>query len=59
MRVILAVIGALTMTLAFSPIAELFKFGPLHLDDLALVTSAAFAMMILLEWANRRQDHRI
>ena len=45
----LAVILALSTTLAVPMIADLFKFGPLHGDDLALVIGAAVAMVIGLE----------
>ena len=47
--VLLAVILALTTTLTIPMIADLFKFGPLHGDDLALVIGAAVAMVIGLE----------
>ena len=47
--VLLAVILALSTTLAVPVIADLFKFGPLHGDDLALVIGAAVAMVIGLE----------
>jgi Ca2+-transporting ATPase len=47
--VLLAVILALSTTLAVPMIADLFKFGPLHGDDLALVIGAAVAMVIGLE----------
>jgi len=51
--VLLIVLAVVTITLSLSllwPAArELFKFGPLHLDDLALTLGAAAAVLLALE----------
>ena len=39
----------LAMTLTWQPAMDLFRFGPLHLDDLALSTVAGVAILITLE----------
>jgi len=47
--VIAIVIAVLATSLTLSPIAALFKFGPLHADDLALTAAAAVTTLIVLE----------
>jgi Ca2+-transporting ATPase len=39
----------LTATLAWPPARELFRFGPLHADDLAVCFGAAFIILLLLD----------
>jgi len=52
-RVLLLVIGfviaVLAVSLAWPVAAALFRFGPLHADDLALTAGAAVATLIVLE----------
>ncbi|MGJ4948428.1 cation-translocating P-type ATPase [Bradyrhizobium sp. HKCCYLS20291] len=47
--VIAIVIAVLATSLTAAPVAALFKFGPLHADDLALTAGAAIATLIVLE----------
>ncbi|WP_257169527.1 cation-translocating P-type ATPase [Bradyrhizobium sp. SRS-191] len=47
--VIAIVIAVLATSLTVPPVAALFKFGPLHADDLALTAGAAIATLIVLE----------
>jgi len=51
--VLLAVVAVLTLTLAWPVAAELFDFGPLHLDDLTLALGAGLGVLIILETAKR------
>lgn len=51
---ILAAIAALLgLVLAWSPARELFRFGPLHADDLALCAAAGIAVLVLLDLLKR------
>jgi Ca2+-transporting ATPase len=56
--VMAAVAGILGLTLAWPLAAELFRFGPLHADDLGLTVLAGLVVLVLLEclkpwWAAR------
>ena len=39
----------LLFALSLAPVAALFKFGPLHADDLALTAAAAITTLVVLE----------
>ena len=43
------VAAVLTLALAWPPAMELFRFGPLHLDDLAVSAGAAVALLVVME----------
>ena len=47
--VLLIVATVLTLSLAWPWLRDLFKFGPLHGDDLALTVLAAMAVLTVLE----------
>ena len=47
--VALTVAGALGATLAVPPISNLFRFGPLHANDLLLVAGTGLFLLIILE----------
>ena len=47
--VLMAVAGMLTLTLLWPLAQGLFRFGPLHMDDLAVTLGAGVAVVILLE----------
>jgi Ca2+-transporting ATPase len=47
--VLLAVPVMLSLTLLFPPVSALFRFGPLHLDDLALTFGAGVLVLVFLE----------
>ena len=47
--VLLAVPVMLGLTLLFPPISALFRFGPLHFDDLALTLGAGIVVLVVLE----------
>lgn len=47
--ILVGVAGILTLTLAVRWIAVLFRFGPLHGDDLALTLGAGLAVLLALE----------
>ena len=47
--VLLAVLITLSLTLLWPFARELFRFGPLHLDDLALTLGAGIVVLVLLE----------
>ncbi|MDP3078348.1 cation-translocating P-type ATPase [Bradyrhizobium sp.] len=47
--VMLVVPVMLSLTLLFPPASALFRFGPLHLDDLALTLAAGIAVLVSLE----------
>lgn len=52
--IILAAIAALLgLVLAWAPTRELFRFGPLHADDLALCAAAGIALLVLLDLLKR------
>ena len=46
---LLAVTGMLAATLLWPGARKLFRFGPLHLDDLGLTLAAGLAVLLLLE----------
>jgi len=47
--VLLAVTGILALTLLWPLASNLFRFGPLHLDDLALTLGAGVVVLVVLE----------
>ena len=47
-RVLLAVAGMLALTLAWPLMMSLFRFGPLHLDDLTLAVGAGLVVLLAL-----------
>ena len=47
--VLSGVVGILALTLAWPAAAHLFRFGPLHADDLALALGAGAMVLIVLE----------
>jgi Ca2+-transporting ATPase len=47
--VLLGVTGVLALSLLWPVARELFRFGPLHADDLLLVLGAGLVVMIVLE----------
>jgi P-type Ca2+ transporter type 2C len=47
--VLVAVPVMLGLTLLFPPVSALFRFGPLHLDDLALTLGAGIVVLVFLE----------
>ena len=47
--VLLAVPVMLSLTLLFPPVSALFRFGPPHLDDLALTLGAGVLVLVFLE----------
>ncbi|MBR0752360.1 cation-translocating P-type ATPase [Bradyrhizobium jicamae] len=56
--ILIAVIGILTTTLLWPPASSLFRFGPLHLDDLAVTVGSGVVLLVVLEllkpiWALR------
>jgi Ca2+-transporting ATPase len=59
--VLLAVLTMLSLTLVWPFARDLFRFGPLHADDLAVTLAAGVAVFVLLEflkfaYARRRQS---
>ncbi len=48
--VLLAVATSLLLTLLWPLARGLFRFGPLHLDDLSLALGAGVLLIVLLEW---------
>ncbi len=46
---LIAVAILLALTLLWNPLMKLFRFGPLHADDLALTISAGLFVLVLLE----------
>ncbi|MGE0286034.1 MAG: cation-translocating P-type ATPase [Bradyrhizobium sp.] len=47
--IVIFVAATLTLSLAWPAAAELFRFGPLHADDLAITVAAAVVSLVLLE----------
>jgi Ca2+-transporting ATPase len=47
--VLLIVVAILTLTLVWPPAADLFRFGPLHPDDLALTAAAGVVVFACLD----------
>jgi Ca2+-transporting ATPase len=47
--IVIFVAGVLTLSLTWPAAASLFRFGPLHLDDLAITVAAAAVSLLLLE----------
>ena len=47
--VVILVPALLSVTLLWPPAAELFSFGPLHADDIALAVGAGFAALLVIE----------
>jgi P-type Ca2+ transporter type 2C len=48
--ILLAVVTILGLSLLWSPAAALFRFGPLHGDDLLITAAAGAATLLALEW---------
>jgi len=48
--ILLAVVTILGLSLLWSPAAALFRFGPLHGDDLMVTVGAGAATLLALEW---------
>jgi Ca2+-transporting ATPase len=48
--VLSGVVGMLVLTLAWPVARHLFRFGPLHADDLALTAGAGIAVLVVLEF---------
>jgi Ca2+-transporting ATPase len=47
--VVAFVVSVLTLSLTWPAAAELFRFGPLHTNDLSITVAAALASLVLLE----------
>jgi Ca2+-transporting ATPase len=47
--VLTAVVAILGLTLLWPFAADLFRFGPLHADDLAITVGAGFVVLVTLE----------
>jgi Ca2+-transporting ATPase len=47
--VLIGVAGILGLTLFWPPAAMLFRFGPLHFDDLAVALGVGLAVLVVLE----------
>jgi Ca2+-transporting ATPase len=47
--IVLGVVMILSLSMLWPPASELFRFGPLHADDLGLTLSAGLAVLIVLE----------
>jgi Ca2+-transporting ATPase len=47
--IVLGVILILSLSLRWTPARELFRFGPLHTDDLGLTLSAGLGVLVVLE----------
>jgi Ca2+-transporting ATPase len=56
--VLLGVVGILTLTLAWPVAANLFRFGPLHADDLAVTLGAGLLVLLILESLKPRRSAR-
>ena len=52
--VLIAVITSLGLTLLWPFASGLFRFGPLHFDDLAVALGAGLLMLVLLEQLKSR-----
>jgi Ca2+-transporting ATPase len=54
LAIVLAIVGAvLALTLLWPPASKLFRFGPLHADDLTLVIGSGVALLLVLEALKR------
>ncbi len=51
--VLIAVVAALAGSLLWPMASDLFRFGPLHADDLMIVAGAGFVMLLILELVKR------
>jgi Ca2+-transporting ATPase len=56
--VLLGVVAILALTLAWPLAAHLFRFGPLHADDLALALGAGMLVLLILEFFKSRWTAR-
>ena len=56
--VLLGVVVILTLTLAWPVAAHLFRFGPLHADDLVLAVGAGVLVLLILEFLKPRWTAR-
>jgi Ca2+-transporting ATPase len=48
--VLSGVVSILMLTMAWPVAADLFRFGPLHVDDLALTLGAGVLVLLILEF---------
>jgi P-type Ca2+ transporter type 2C len=48
--VLAIVIAMLSLTLLLPSVRDLFRFGPLHWDDLAVTLAAGFVLLVVLEF---------
>jgi Ca2+-transporting ATPase len=48
--ILLAITTILALTLLWPTAATLFRFGPLHADDLLIILAAGAAILLVLEW---------
>jgi P-type Ca2+ transporter type 2C len=51
--VLVAVVAVLSLSLLWPFAQQLFSFGPLHVDDLAVTVGSGAALLVLLEFAKR------
>ncbi len=56
-RVLIAVGGMLALTLAWPLASSMFRFGPLHLDDLTLAAGAGIVVLLALASVKRLLPH--
>jgi Ca2+-transporting ATPase len=57
--ILIAVATILALSLLVPAVRTLFRFGPLHWDDLSLTFSAAVAVIIVLEFAKNTWRDRL
>jgi P-type Ca2+ transporter type 2C len=55
--VLIGVITMLSLTLLWPSLSELFRFGPLHLNDLAVTVGAGIGVLIILDMFKPRLHH--
>ena len=44
------VVVVLAVTLTWQPAMDLFRFGPLHIDDLGITLLAGATILVVLQW---------
>jgi P-type Ca2+ transporter type 2C len=52
--VVAATVAILTSVILYQPARELFRFGPLHGDDILVALASGFIALLLLEFAKKR-----
>ena len=57
--ILAAVVAMLALTLLWPFASRLFRFGPLHLDDLTLVLGASVAVVVILEFLKPHWRERL